>query len=196
MNITGNISNSLYVATQPEWREWLEKNHQSEKETWLIFFKKHTGKPCISYEHAVEEALCWGWIDSIVKRIDTETYARKFTPRNDMVKWSELNLERIRKLIKQGKVTEAGLAKIDDGLLEGKIKPATRPGGMGMTIPPDIEAVLSADPIVWQNFNNLAASYRGNYLGWIGSAKKEETRQRRLKEVMELLAQNKKLGLK
>lgn len=196
MNIPGNIPNSLVAGSRQEWREWLAKNHDIVKETWLIFYKKHTGKPCISYEDAVEEALCWGWIDSIIKRIDDNRYARKFTPRNDTIKWSELNLDRMRKLIKQGKVTEVGMAKIDRGLLEGKIKPAAKPGGKELTIPPEIKAALSSDPVVWRNFNNLAGSYQRNYLGWICSAKKEETRQRRVKEVMELLAQNKKLGLK
>lgn len=196
MNIPGNIPNSFYAASLQEWREWLAKNHDTQKETWLIFYKKHTAKPCISYEHAVEEALCWGWIDSIIKRIDDNSYARKFTPRSDTVKWSELNLDRMRKLIKQGKVTAAGMAKIDEGLLEGKIKPASKPGGKELTIPPEIKAALSSDPVVWRNFNNLAGSYQRNYLAWICSAKKEETRQRRVKEVMERLAQNKKPGLK
>ncbi len=196
MNLPGNIPNSFYAASREEWREWLANNHDTEKETWLIFYKKNSTKPCISYEHAVEEALCWGWIDSIIKRIDDNTHARKFTPRSDTIKWSELNLDRMCKLIKQGKVTAAGMAKIDPGLLEGKIKPAGKPGGKEFTIPPEIEAALSADPVVWRNFNNLAGSYQRNYLGWICSAKKEETRQRRVKEVMERLAQNKKPGLK
>lgn len=191
-----NIPNSLYVTNRRDWREWLEKNHKNEKELWLIYYKKHTGKPRIPYDEAVEEALCYGWVDSIVKRIDDERYARKFTPRTNTVKWSESNVKRIKKLIKQGKMTEAGMAKIDKGVLDGTIKPISRPGQGELTIPPEIEAALSADPVVWENFNNLAPSHKRNYIGWISAAKREETRQRRLKEAMELLAQNKKLGLK
>lgn len=191
-----NIPNSLYVPGRREWREWLEKHHETEKEIWLIYYKKHTGKPRVPYDDAVEEALCYGWIDSIVKRIDDERYAQKFTPRTNTAKWSELNIKRIKQLIKDGKMTEAGMAKIDKGVLEGTIKPVTKPFPNELTIPPEIETALSADPTVWKNFNALAPSHKKNYIGWISSAKREETRQRRLKEAMELLAQNKKLGLK
>jgi uncharacterized protein YdeI (YjbR/CyaY-like superfamily) len=189
-------ANFLAVSSPQEWRQWLEKNHRTETEIWLVFLKKNTGKPCISYDYAVEEALCWGWIDSIIKRIDENSYVRKFTPRTDTLKWSALNLTRIHKLIQEGKVTPAGMAKIDTGLLAGTLKPVVKPSEMVKTIPPELQAVLSEDTIVWQNFNNRSKSEQRNILGWIGSAKKEETRQRRIKEVMELLAQNKKLGLK
>ncbi len=191
-----NIPNSLYVPGRREWREWLEKHHETEKEIWLIYYKKHTDKPRVPYDDAVEEALCYGWIDSIVKRIDDERYAQKFTPRANTTKWSELNVKRIKQLIKDGKMTEAGMAKIDKGVLDGTIKPVTKPFPKELTIPPEIEAALSADPVVWKNFNALAPSHKKNYIGWISSAKREETRRRRLEEAIELLAQNKKLGLK
>src|SRR5882762_9558352 len=107
------IRKTLYVTSREEWRAWLTKHYQSETEVWLIYYKKHTGQPRISYDHAVEEALCFGWVDSIVKRIDDEKFAQKFTPRRDWTKWSALNKRRLRKLIREGRMTEGGLAKID-----------------------------------------------------------------------------------
>jgi hypothetical protein len=96
------IRKTLYVTSREEWRAWLAKHYQSETEVWLIYYKKHSGQPRISYDHAVEEALCFGWIDSIVKRIDDEKFAQKFTPRRDGAKWSALNKRRLRKLIREG----------------------------------------------------------------------------------------------
>src|SRR5688572_6378674 len=108
---------TLYVTSREEWRAWLTKHYQTESEIWLIYYKKHTGKPRISYDDAVEEALCFGWVDSIVKKIDDEAFAQKFTPRRDTSKWSEINIKRVRKLIREGRMTEAGRAKIDHAIL-------------------------------------------------------------------------------
>src|SRR5215469_9267504 len=94
------------------WRSWLASNHASENEVWVIYQKKHTGESCISYEDSVEEALCFGWIDSIIKRIDDKSYARKFTPRTNVENWSELNKKRAAKCIQEGRMTEIGRAKI------------------------------------------------------------------------------------
>lgn len=100
----------LYIPNRAEWRKWLEKNHDKAKDIWLIYYKKHTGKPSIPYNHAVEEALCFGWIDSIEKRLDEEKYAQRFSPRRPKSPWSEINKKRMKKLIKLKKVTPAGLA--------------------------------------------------------------------------------------
>ncbi len=109
-----NIGKTLYVTNRKEWRKWFSKNYDKEKEIWLIYYKKTTGKPTISYNDAVEEALCFGWIDSIEKGIDRETFAGRFTPRKEKSNLSESNKERIKKLIKEGKMTKAGLEKIKD----------------------------------------------------------------------------------
>ena len=106
------IRKELCVTTGDEWRDWLEKNHNVAKEVWLLLYKKHTGKPSIPYENAVEQALCFGWIDSIVRRIDDEKHAQKYTPRRKRSIWSELNKTRANRMMKQGLMTEAGLAKI------------------------------------------------------------------------------------
>src|SRR5256885_14789235 len=112
------ISKTLYVTSRDDWRAWLEKNHETEKEVWLIYYKKHTNRPRIPYDDAVEEALCFGWIDSIVQKIDDERYAQKFTPRKSSSKWSESNKRRVRKLLQEGRMTQAGLAKIGGGGLK------------------------------------------------------------------------------
>jgi len=188
------IRKTLYVTSREEWRAWLTKHYQSETEVWLIYYKKHTGQPRISYDHAVEEALCFGWIDSIVKRIDDETFAQKFTPRRDRTKWSALNQRRLRKLIREGRMTEAGLAKIDLAMLGEE--PQAKQSKGDLDIPRFVKQALMASPRAWEHFQNLAPSYRRHYIGWIMDAKKEETRERRLREAVSLLEQNKKLGLK
>jgi len=106
------ITKTLYITTRAKWRKWLEKNHNTEKEIWLIYYKKHTGKPRIPYDDAVEEALCFGWIDSIIKRIDEEKYTQNFSPRKQNSVWSDLNKKRVKKLIEEGKITKAGFGTI------------------------------------------------------------------------------------
>jgi uncharacterized protein YdeI (YjbR/CyaY-like superfamily) len=106
------MTEELYVANRDDWRAWLKENHDARKEVWLIYYKKQTGKPSISYDDSVEEALCFGWVDSIIKKIDDEKFARKFTPRTGKSTWSEANKKRVEKMIREGKMTETGLAKI------------------------------------------------------------------------------------
>ena len=188
------IRKTLYVTSREEWRAWLAKHYQSDTEVWLIYYKKHSSQPRISYDHAVEEALCFGWIDSIVKRIDDEKFAQKFTPRRDGTKWSALNKRRLRKLIREGRMTESGLAKTDLVIL-GEDAHAKQ-SKSDRDIPRFVKQALMANAKAWENFRSLAPSHRKNYLRWIMDAKKEETRKRRLREAVSRLEQNKKLGLK
>jgi len=111
------LGNTLYLKNRDEWRRWLEKNHKREPEIWLIYYKKHTKKSSIPYNDAVEEALCFGWIDSTVKGIDGEKYAQRFSPRKPKSNWSEPNKERIERLIKEGKMTPAGLVFFENKIL-------------------------------------------------------------------------------
>jgi uncharacterized protein YdeI (YjbR/CyaY-like superfamily) len=191
-----NLSKTLHVTNRADWRAWLEKNHQAEKEVWLIYYKKHTGHPRIPYDDAVEEALCFGWIDSIAKRIDDERYAQKFTPRRNITNWSEPNKRRIKKLLIEGKVARAGLAKIGDGVLESENELESGQGTKELVIPPYLSKALRANGKAWKNFNDLAPSYRRQYVGWIVAAKKEETRNKRIREAIELLSRNERLGMK
>jgi uncharacterized protein YdeI (YjbR/CyaY-like superfamily) len=179
---------TLYVTSRDEWRIWLTRHHKSETEVWLIYYKKHSGRPRISYDHAVEEALCFGWIDSIVKKIDDEKFAQKFTPRRDSTRWSELNKRRLRKLIRDGRMTDAGLAKIDVVMLD-EDAPAKR-NTADPNIPRFVKQALMAHPKAWENFQGLTPSRRSAYIRLIIDAKKEETRKRRLREAIALLEQS------
>ena len=106
------VMKQLYFINREQWRNWLIEHHAAEAGVWLIFYKKETHKPTIDYDDAVEEALCFGWIDSIIKKIDDERYVRKFTPRKDKSKWSALNRKRANKMTKKGRMTDVGLSKI------------------------------------------------------------------------------------
>jgi uncharacterized protein YdeI (YjbR/CyaY-like superfamily) len=152
------LSKTLYVTTRDAWRAWLEKNHAAATEVWLIYYKKHTGRPRIPYDDAVEEALCFGWIDSIVRRIDEGRYAQKFTPRRDGSQWSELNIKRARKLIKEGRMTRAGLAKVGAEILAGREVSRTESKRHEPAIPQYIEDALKKNRAARENFHNLAPS--------------------------------------
>jgi uncharacterized protein YdeI (YjbR/CyaY-like superfamily) len=179
----------IRVSTREEWRAWLEKHHATETEVWLVYPKKHTGKPRVPYDDAVEEALCFGWIDSTTHKLDDDHYAQTFTPRRDRTNWSALNLERVRRLIADGKMTEAGLAKLHP---DPDYRPPERSGAEP---PPWLEEALRKHPAAWESFQRLAPSHRKNYVRWITEAKKEETRQRRLQEALPMLERNEKLGI-
>ncbi len=187
---------TLYVKNRDDWRKWLEKNHSKEKEIWLVYYKSHTGKSTIAYDDSVEEALCFGWIDSIIKRIDDKRFARKFTPRTNTAKWSESNKKRFRQLIKKGLMTEIGLSKINQATLNKNEETLRDNLKKKLKIPLNIKKEIMANKTVWNNFDKLAPSHKRNYIGWIISAKKPETQARRVKQAVKLLAQNKKLGLK
>jgi uncharacterized protein YdeI (YjbR/CyaY-like superfamily) len=186
---------TLYVVNRDDWRAWLKRNHCSRKEVWLIYYKKHTGKPRIPYDDAVEEALCYGWIDSTVKRIDDEKYAQKFTPRNEKSNWSELNRKRARKMIKAGRMTQAGLVRFKQA---GKGKNEETQGTLPkkrLVIPLGLKKALSANKKALENFNNFAPSYRRLYIGWITAAKRKETREKRISQTVKWSAENKKPGM-
>jgi uncharacterized protein YdeI (YjbR/CyaY-like superfamily) len=185
----------LYVKTRQEWRAWLVQNHAREKEIWLVFYKKNTGQPCVSYDDAVEEALCFGWIDSIVKRLDEEKYIQKFTPRKSAANWSASNRERAERMIREGKMTLAGMDKIEEAKQNGRWS-GTSPAMRSSAMPEGFELSLAANPKARENFDKLAPSHKKQYIGWIASAKQSATRSRRAKEAVELLERNQKLGLK
>ncbi|MCX6150621.1 MAG: YdeI/OmpD-associated family protein [Ignavibacteriales bacterium] len=191
------ITRTYYAKDRQKWRNWLKKNHTKLKEIWLIYYKKHSGKPGVNYNDAVEEALCFGWIDSNVHRIDEEKYAQRFTPRNVKSRWSKLNINRMKKMIAEGKMTEVGLSKIDLSLLSEEIEIKKRQEkNEELVIPQKLTEVLKENIKAWENFNNLAPSYKSSYVKWIMNAKLEETFRKRTREAIVLLEQNKKLGMK
>jgi uncharacterized protein YdeI (YjbR/CyaY-like superfamily) len=185
---------TLHVLGREEWRGWLQANGGSEKEIWLVFFKRHTGKARLEYDDAVEEALCFGWIDSIVKRLDDERYAQKFTPRRPGSNWSTLNLARAKKMIAARLMTPSGSLLIAPGSLR---RPPARPSAeAGEKIPAYFAAALVNDPKAQSFFAGLAPSYQRLYVRWVDNAKREETRQRRLAEALATLRAGRKLGMK
>jgi uncharacterized protein YdeI (YjbR/CyaY-like superfamily) len=181
---------TLEVRSRQEWRKWLSDNYDSQSEIWLVFRKRHTDVASLSYIDAVEEALCFGWIDSLVKRLDDARYARKFTPRKAESKWSTINRRRYADLKSRGLLAGPGLERAPTS----RSGDAPRPSASA--IPSYIEEQLKADPRAWQYFEQLAPSYRRAYISWIEAAKREETKEKRLREALSLLANGKKLGLK
>ena len=185
---------ALYVSDRKSWRKWLKENHLSEKEIWLIYFKKHTGKDRVSYNDAVEEAICFGWIDSTVKRIDDEQYMQKFTVRNKKSKWSELNKTRALKLIKEGKMATFGNEKIKDAKETGNWE-HTYGKKTKQIIPDDLAKALSNNDLANTNFNNFASSYQNSYIYYINDAKRENTRKSRIQKVVDCASKNIKPGM-
>lgn len=186
---------SFQAKSRKDWRDWLKKNHLNEKEIWLVYYKKHTGKPTIEYIASVEEAICFGWIDGLKKRIDDEKYTHKFTVRKVKSKWSPLNIRLARKMIKEKKMTSFGLTFFEQRIEYDKEFIEARASNE-ISLTPDIEQVLKNSEKAWRNFIKLAPSYKKQYVGWLISAKREATKQKRLKEAIKLLEQNRKLGMK
>ena len=181
---------TLEVRSREEWRSWLREHHELEAEIWLVSNKRHTGLTSLGYNECVEEALCFGWIDSIIRRLDDNRYARKFTPRKANSKWSSANRQRYADLQERGLLEAAGL----------RLAPTNWSGDAprlsASVIPPYIERVFRTNARAWRYFEQLAPSYRRTYIGWIDSAKREDTRRKRLSEALSFLAAGKKLGLK
>jgi len=184
---------TLRVRTLDQWRDWLAEHHASEPEIWLIFHRKHTGLESIAYKDALDEALCFGWVDSLIKRLDDRSYARKFTPRRADSRWSAVNRKRYGELEADGRLKRPGIERPPTRRTYGP-RPPKMP--MPKRIPAYIQAALKSNARALRNFETLAPSHRRRYLAWIESAKREETKLRRLKESMRLLAMGRELGLK
>jgi uncharacterized protein YdeI (YjbR/CyaY-like superfamily) len=177
-----------------QWRRWLFQNHHHEREIWLVYYKKHTGKPSVSYEEAVQEALCYGWIDSTVRRLDEDRYMQKFTPRKENSNWSETNKRRARRLMTEGRMTRFGLKKIEAARanVSWSRPPKT---GAPLAVPKELQTALNKNTTAKKNFDNLAESYRKQYLGWLGSAKTDKTRRKRIALIVERAEKNLKPGM-
>ncbi|MBN2461325.1 MAG: YdeI/OmpD-associated family protein [Candidatus Cloacimonetes bacterium] len=189
------MTKQLHCSNVDDWRNWLQENHTKENEIWLIFFKKGTEKSLLDYESAVEEALCFGWIDSIIKKIDDMKYARKFTPRKDRSRWSELNKQRVARLIKNHRMTAIGLAKVETAKKNGSWDNKSR-ADLCFDIPDDFKSALHDNKKAVKNFKRLSCSYQKQYIGWIVAAKRQDTRARRIGEAVALLERGEKLGMK
>jgi len=177
------ITQIFYAADRSAWREWLRESHNRAKEIWLLWYVDGTGKPSVPYLHAVEEAICFGWIDGMVKRFDSERNAARYTPRRANSHWTELNKERARRLIANGLMTEAGFAVLPDLSLDA------------FSIAPDILEALQADPQIWANFQAFPPLYQRIRVSSIEEARRQpEVLKERLDKFLHKTRQNKMFG--
>ena len=177
------ITKTFYAPDRKTWHNWLKAHYRAEKEIWLISYRKETGKSRVSYNDAVEEALCFGWIDSTVKKIDIERTAQRFSPRRPGSSYSQINKERLRWLIARHKVRKDVLATLDQIFLEQ------------FEAPDDILKALKANEQVWRNFRQYSESYQRIRIGFVEGARKRPMEfQKRLNYLMRMTGRNKQFG--
>lgn len=181
---------TLHVTTRKDWRSWLARHHNTETEIWLVYYRKETGKPRISYNDAVEEALRYGWIDSTVRSLDRERFAQRFSMRKSASSLSQMNRERVRVLIAQKKMTKAGLAAIAHVFDPAKDEAAE------FAIPPDILKPLKENEQAWENFQKLPESYKRIRIAFIATRKRHGKKQfeSALRHFIDMTAKGKRFG--
>lgn len=189
-----DIDTALHFRDIREWHQWLQLNYNAESEAWLVIYKKHSSQPGIRYEEALEEALCFGWIDGKMHSVDADKFVLRFSPRKTRSVWSRRNRDKVEQLIEQGRMADAGLARVEEARNNGLWEDAYT-NRKKEELPAELENALSADTDAWVNFHNFANSYRNMYIGWVVGAKTEETRQRRIAEVVKRSALNRKPGI-
>jgi uncharacterized protein YdeI (YjbR/CyaY-like superfamily) len=177
------ISKTLYVTNRNDWRNWLEEHYRIEKEIWIIYYKKSAKKPRIPYNVAVEEALCFGWIDSIIKKLDEERNVQRFSPRKAKSNFSQTNIERLKRLIKQEKVIPEVLESLSEVDLDKFIYPV------------DIMNSIRENRLAWENFEKYSESYRRIRVAYIGAGRKRPGEyEKRLKNFIQKTEKNKQFG--
>lgn len=180
----------VHPLKRSEWRAWLKKNHDKSPGVWFVYYKKHTGKPRVAYDDAVEEALCFGWIDSLARSFDDERSRLLMTPRKAKSVWSKPNKQRVERLISEGKMTGIGLAKIEQAKADGSWN--TLDSSDNLEIPRDLKAAFLSDKAAKKNWDAFAPSARKAILYWLGTAKRDETRKVRLEKIVSMAAKNKR----
>jgi uncharacterized protein YdeI (YjbR/CyaY-like superfamily) len=185
-----NEFSDFHPLTRKQWRDWLAENHDKFSGIWFVYFKKQTGKPRVTYDEAVEEALCFGWIDSLPRKVDDERSKLLFTPRKPKSVWSKLNKTRIEKLIENGLMTKIGLAKIEAAKANGAWN--ILDDSDNLKIPADLTKEFERNKDAKKNFNAFSDSSKRMILAWIGSAKRTETRNTRIVKTIEMAKQNKR----
>jgi len=185
----------IYLPDRKSWQVWLERNHGTSRGIWLVFYKNRADRPSLSYGDALDEALCYGWIDSIIKKLDGDRYARKFTPRKPHSSWSHSNIMHIERLTKEGRMLEPGMAVVEQSKLNGEFV-ETVPPPKDPEPPAFLMDALATNRRALASFNRLARSQRRSYILWLLDAKRGETRKKRLDEALRLLERGEPLGLK
>ena len=178
-----DITETLYVANRDDWREWLAEHYSSSTEILLVYYRRQTGKPRIPYNDAVEEALCFGWIDGITKTLDQERYAQRFTPRKPQSEFSQTNKERLKRLIEKGKVLPEVLASLSDIGLDD------------FEVPADIMAAIRENKQAWENFQKYSGSYQRIRIAYVDGARDRPGEyEKRLKHLIRMTEQDKQFG--
>ena len=176
------------AKSRKEWRKWLEKNHQTESSVWLIIFHKCSEVKSVYYDEAVEEAICFGWIDSIANKRDSESKYQLFSRRKPGSKWSRLNRQRSAKMISQGMMTPSGQAVIDRAMKEGTWEALEQV--QSAVIPDDLRKLFNKNKTALKNFQAFPPSSKRIILEWILNARQPQTRERRIAQTVELAAKN------
>jgi uncharacterized protein YdeI (YjbR/CyaY-like superfamily) len=184
----------FFAEERAAWREWLAAYHAERRFVWLRVHKKHVQEPSVSYDEAVEEALCWGWIDGLTNAWDERSYVVRFTPRKPSSVWSETNVARVERMIAEGRMTPAGMALVDEAKRRGTWDEAAS-GRLDVT-PPDLEAALAGVPAAAARWEEWPASPRRMYIYWVLEAKRPETRARRIADVVRRTAAGMRPGEK
>jgi uncharacterized protein YdeI (YjbR/CyaY-like superfamily) len=182
--------NAIHPLTRAEWRSWLEQNYTRTKGIWLVSYKKASGKPRFAYEEAVEEALCYGWIDSKANKLDAERSMLWFAPRNPGTGWSRPNKERVERLMAAGLIAPAGLAKIEAAKRDGTW--SALDAIEDLELPPDLVAALAAIPPAHEHWDAFPRSVKRGILEWIATARRPETRAKRVEETARLASENRR----
>jgi uncharacterized protein YdeI (YjbR/CyaY-like superfamily) len=183
---------SLQPKSRAAWRAWLEKHHKKSPGVWLVYAKKHTGIPSLTYNDAVEEALCFGWIDSLIHPIDDSLYKQIFTPRKAKSAWSAVNRKRAERLIEAGLMTAAGLALVTLAKKTGLWK--AHAAAESLTLPSELKKALDADPAAKKNWPTYTDSQRKMFLYMVHGAKRPETRAKRVARVIEIVSSGAKFS--
>jgi uncharacterized protein YdeI (YjbR/CyaY-like superfamily) len=185
-------SKPIFFEDRPAWRKWLEENHDKSSEVWVLTYKTHTGRKCLNYGDALDEALCYGWIDSRLRRIDDERHMWRFAPRKLDSIWSLSNRTRVERLISQERMTAHGIKKVEAAKRSGEWAKATSPS-KPPRMPMGLKDALMKNEKAWKNFQAFAKSYRTTYIYWVMAAKREETRKKRIREVVDRAERNLKM---
>ncbi len=181
--MAGRSIDTFYTADRRAWRRWLRKNHRIRNEVWLVYYRKGSGRARIAYNDAVEEALCFGWIDSTVRKLDEQRFAQRFSPRKPGSRYSQANMERLRKLLALRKVTRAVVVTLGDALRERSVVPA------------DILKAIRANPLAWKNYRRFSASYRRIRIAFIEGARGRPAEfRKRLNYFIRMTAKNRQFG--
>lgn len=189
-NITDEYER-VEARDRKQWRAWLKKNHARSPGVWLAFYKKASGKPTVQYDESVEEALCYGWIDSLMKPVDEQRYRQLFTPRKPGSKWSAPNKDRVERMVAAGLMTEVGMEKIRAAKRDGSW--ATADASDSLIVPPDLRKALGRNEKTRAGFEKMPPGRRKQLLAWIYDAKRPETRARRITQAVEVAAGTRKI---